>query len=309
MPTRNISVSVVMVSILVFVFACSTAKPQYMEARRIDTIAAYQGFLKNHPVSEYSNTAKTRIEEINFEMAKSVDTLSAYEQFIDASDSELFKNYANQLILKIYEDDYQKAKTVDTLEAYETYLEKYPNSIFIAECQMRIESLIWNRTIKENTAVSYYKYIYNCSSCGRHEQEARNRLNKAIKFGARIDVSTVKSSVEKILKRSDIVVVQRNPKGITTQTGSMGLQNLMDADDVLVSLAKEAQAISSIDLAKGNYESVKKLRLKHRVAGNSFNAVGFSTIIIYSEENGPTDVIFLVDGKGYFFQETGAGIY
>lgn len=309
MQPRNISVSVIVVSVLIFVFACATAKPQFKEARRIDTIAAYQEFVRNHPKSELAVTAKTRIEEINFEAAKSVHTVLAYEQFIDASNSELFKNYANQLILKIYEDDYQKAKEIASLEAYQTYLKKYPKSIFLTDCQMRIEAIVWNRTIKENTVFSYYRYLNTCSTCGRHDQEADNRFKMAVKSGVSIDVPFLKSRIEKILSRPDIVIIQTGPKGTLAHTGPMRLEKLIDAEDVSVRIAKDVQAIRAGDLATGNYESVEKLRLKHRVPENGTEGLGFSTIIVYSEENGPTDVIFIADGKGYFFQETGPGIF
>ena len=309
MQLRNISVSIIIVSVLVLFFACSTAQPQYKIARKIDTIAAYQEFIRNHPDSELTKAAETRIEEINFEKAKGVNTVSAYEQFIATSDSELFKNYANQLILKIYEDDYKKTKEINSLEAYDTYLEKYPKSIYSTDCSMRIESLIWNKTIKENTAVSYYKYLNNCSACGRHDQEARNRFLQMVKAGVAVDISLVKNSIETILSRNDIVITQKSPKGISTRTGSVRLDNLLDAEEVLVSIATDAQTTSAIDLANGKIESVKKLRLKQRVPGERSNPIGFSTIIIYSEDNGPTDIVFIAAGNGYLFQETGSSIY
>ena len=293
-----------MMIMLVLLSACSTVKPHYMEARRIDTVAAYQEFLRNHPESEFTTAAKTRIEEIKFEKAKSLNTVSAYEQFIDASHSELFKNYAHQLMQKIYETEYEKTKEIDSLEAYQAYFDKYPKSIFLTDCTMRIESLTWIKTIKENTAFSYYTYLNDCEACGRHDQEARTRLKNKIKNGVEVSLPSVKDMVEKILNRSDIVVIQKSSNSISTRTGSVSLENLMKAEEVLVSIAKEIQGISAADLAQGNFESVKKLRLKHRVAGENSNTVGFSTIMIYPEKNGPTDVIFIADGKGYLFQET-----
>ena len=303
MQTRNILFSIIIMSVLIFVYACSTAQSRYKEARSIDTIAAYQEFLKSYPEGEFAKTAKTRIENKNFEKAKSVNTVSAYEQFIDSSGSELFKNYATQKIQKIYEEDYTKAKDINSLEAYEAYIKKYPRSIYADDCNRRIESLTWFKTIKENTAFSYYNYLNNCSVCGQHDKEARNRFSKRVTAGVAIKLSSVKSKVEKILSRSDIVTVQRGPKGVSVRTGSMRLENLMDAEDVLVSIAKNVQYISAGNLEKGNFESVEKLRLKHPAQANEINAIGFGTVIIYSEKNGKTDVIFIAGGKAYYFQQ------
>jgi hypothetical protein len=309
MNPKSSSLHLVLIIVLVFLLACSSSQPQYKEARRIDTIAAYQKFLSNHPSSEYAKTAKTRIEEINFEKAKGVNSVSAYQGFISTSNSELFKNYANQLIEKIYTHEFQKTKAIDTLDAYEEYIAKYPKSTYLEDCSIRIDALMWNKTIKENNALMYYNYVYSCDVCGRHDQEAKNRLKKAIKLGRVIDYVLTKKRVEKILNRSDIVVVQRGSNGISTQSGSMRLEELRDAEEVLVRIVMGEQTISSVDLAKGNYESVKKLRLKHRVPGNSLNTIGYSTIIIYAEKDGPTEVIFIADGKGYLFQDTGSSIY
>lgn len=305
MRTRNLLFLIIIMSVLIFVYACTTAQSRYKEARSIDTITAYQEFLKSYPEGEFAETAKTRIEYKNFEKAKSVNTVSAYENFMDSSDSELFKNYATQQIRKIYDEGYIKAKEINTLEAYQAYIKKYPGSIYSEDCNKRIESLTWFKTIKENTAFSYYNYLNNCSVCGQHDKEARNRFRKRVTAGVAIKLSSVKSKVEKILSRSDIVTVQRGPKGVSARTGSMRLEKLMDAEDVLVSIAKNVQSISASDLEKGNFESVKKLHLKHRAAGSGNNSIGFDTVIIYSEENGATDVIFIAEGKAYYFQQTG----
>ena len=148
MRTRNILFFILIMSVLIFLYACATAESRYKEARSIDTIAAYQEFLKSYPEGEFADTAKTRIEYKNFEKAKSVNTVSAYAQFMDSSDSELFKNYATQQIQKIFEEGYIKAKEINTLEAYQAYSKKYPGSIYSKDCSKRIESLTWFKTIK-----------------------------------------------------------------------------------------------------------------------------------------------------------------
>jgi hypothetical protein len=309
MKTRKITLSIILLFVLVLLFACATSKSQYDEARKINTISAYQEFLSKNPSGEYTTLAQARIEGLNFEKAKTINSVSAYQSFINLSNSDLFKNYAEQRIQMIYRDDYLKAKEIDTVEAYDNYMTSYRESNYLNDCRVRIEYLEWSRAIKRHDAVGYYKYLNNCESCGQHDQEAQKRFTDAIKLGVVIDLSIVKNRINKIMSRSDIVVMISRSNSMSTQTGSMSFEALAAADEVLVNILKEEKTISITDLAKGNFESVKTLRLKNRVPINRVNTIGFSTIIFYSEENGSTDVLFIADGKGYFFQETDSDIY
>ncbi len=316
MKTRRITLSIIFLFVLVTFFACATAESQYEGARKINTISAYQEFLSKNPSGKYAKDAKTCIDALNFEKAKSVNSVSAYQSFINSSNSELFKNYAIQRIQKIYsEEEYVRVKESDTVEAYDTYMKKYPQSIYLNDCRLRIDYLEWSRAIKGNDAVSYYKYLNNCTSCDQHDKQARDRFKIKIKSGVVMDLSMVKNRIRRIMNRSDIVVMQvgsnniSSAQTISTQTGKMKLEDLSTADQVLVNILKDEKSISSGDLLKGKFESVRKLRLKNRVPISDVNTIGFNTIIIYSEEKESTDVIFIADGKGYYFKETDKDIY
>ncbi len=309
MLRKNIAVPLIIMGMLFFAYACSTAQKDYERARQLNTITAYQDFLSKHPQSDFSKHAMTRIEEKNFETAESENTIGAYQRFMDASGSELFKNYANQRILKIYTDAFEKAKANDTIEAYEKYLKDYPQSMFSKDSVHRIDEVMWSQTIKGKSALSYYKYLYNCKFCGQHDQTARNRLKRATKSGDQIDFAYVEHTVQKIIQRNDIVVIQTTPKGMSTQSGSVLLEDLTDADEVLVRILKSAQKVSSEDLAQGKYQSKLKMRLKNSIPKESANAIGFNTVIIYPEKDGPTEVIFIADGHAYAFSHKDSEIY
>ena len=309
MLTRNILISLIILTVFPIVYACSAAQKDYEKARQVDTIAAYQDFLSKHPQSDFSKTAMTRIEEKKFKMAESENTVAAYQRFINASDSELFKNYANQRIIKIYTDAFEKAKAADTIEAYEQYLEDYPQGMFLKDSLKRIDDIMWGLTIKGKSALSYYKYLYNCKYCRQHDQTAQKRLKTAAKSGDKINFAYVQHKVQKIIQRNDIVVIQTTSKGKSSQAGSMQLTELPDADEVLVRVLKDTKSVSSEDLAQGTYQSLPKMRLKNSLTGNNTNAIGFNTIIIYPDKGGPTEVIFIIDGSAYSFDHKDADIY
>lgn len=309
MKTKEITLSLILLSVIVILFACATTKSQYEDARKINTISAYQEFLIKNPSGEYATLAQTKIEGLKFEKAQAVNSVSAYESFINSSTSDLFKSYAIQRIQEIYRDDYLEAKEIDAVEAYDNYIIKYPKSKYSNDCMARIEYIEWGRALKRHDAVGYYKYLNNCRSCGQHDQEAQKRFSGKIKLGSLVDLSIAKKQIEKIMSRRDIVVMQSGSNKISTKTGPMRIEDLSSADEVLVSIMKEEKTISAVDLAKGNFESVRKLRLKNRVPMSSANKIGFSTIMFYSEENGSTDVVFIADDKGYLFKETDSDIY
>jgi len=305
---KNIVVSLFIIFVLLFTFACSSAQKDYKLARQADTITAYQAFLSKHPQSDYSKPVRTRIEEKNFEKAESENTVAGYQQFIDASNSDLFKNYANQRIVKIYTDAFEKAKASDTMEAYEQYLENYPQSMFSKDCRDRIDAMMWRLAIKGKNALSYYKYVYNCKYCRQHDETARRRLKRAAKSGDKINFDYIKHKVQQIIQKKDIVVIQTTPAGESIQSGSVQLKDLSEADEVLVRILNGDQTVSAEDLAQGSYQSRPKLRLKNSLPDDT-NAIGFNTIFFYPDKSGPTEVIFITAGHAYSFNYEGRDIY
>jgi|GEM_PF-1493179 len=72
---------------LLFIFLCSAAgcsvKPDYQEARTLDTPEAYKAFLDKHPDNkEYSPKAKKHLERVSFDEARKQDTFGGYRQFL-----------------------------------------------------------------------------------------------------------------------------------------------------------------------------------------------------------------------------------
>jgi len=50
--------------LLLFLSGCATLKSDFEQAKRIDSIQAYDEFLKKYPNSEFSNQALIRMEEL-----------------------------------------------------------------------------------------------------------------------------------------------------------------------------------------------------------------------------------------------------
>ena len=301
--------SILLTLLLLVIFACSTIQKDYEKARQTDTIAAYREFLNKYPDSNFTKPAMTRIEEKNFEKAESENTVAAYERFLEVSESDLFKNYAKQRILNIYTEAFEKAKAQNSVQAYEQYVKDYPQSMFAKESVDRIDALMWSLTIKGKSALSYYNYLNNCTYCSQHRETAQKRLNRAVRLGEKINFAYIKDKVQKIIQRKDIVVIQTTSKKISAQSGPVLLADLSNADHVLVRILIGAQTVSSDDLAQGTYQSRPKLRFKNSMPKDRDNTIGFNTIIIYPDKDGPTEVIFIADGNAYSFRYKGSDIY
>jgi len=72
---------------LLIIFLCAavgcSVRPDYQEARALDTPEAYEAFLDKHPDdAEYSPKAKKHLESLSFEEARKKDTFAVYRQFL-----------------------------------------------------------------------------------------------------------------------------------------------------------------------------------------------------------------------------------
>ena len=69
--------------ILLLAAAGCSVKPDYQEARALDTPEAYEAFLDKHPDDpDYSPKAEKHLERLRFEEAREKDTFAGYTQFL-----------------------------------------------------------------------------------------------------------------------------------------------------------------------------------------------------------------------------------
>ena len=72
-----------LVSVFLFAAAGCSVKTDYQEARSLDTIDAYEAFLDEHPDDkEYSPKARKHLERLHFEEARRQDTFDGYRKFV-----------------------------------------------------------------------------------------------------------------------------------------------------------------------------------------------------------------------------------
>lgn len=145
-------------SIVLLVFSCDTSKKHLEEAKSKDTISAYEEFLQKHPNSKYSIEAKNRL---------------------------------NQLYTK---KDWELAKSTNTVLAYEKFINEYPDSKYVEEAKTTIEKLklleqtTWKDTKNKNNMLSYYEFIKKYPN-SKYDEEAQKRIFELVmKFHSEKDL-------------------------------------------------------------------------------------------------------------------------
>jgi len=129
--------------ILLIIVACSSDKKDWQNAKQLNTIPLYEDFIKNHPESE----------------------------FVDS---------ANYLIEDIYFQNWQNAKQLDSIPVYEDYIKKYPESKFIDSVKHNIDRLIYiNAAAKKPFSIeNVLQFIYDYPE-NKFVENAKTILNQA----------------------------------------------------------------------------------------------------------------------------------
>lgn len=94
--------------LILLIVGCASVASHYSEVREIDTIEAYEEFIQKYPDSEFSNEAKEQIDELS---AKSKNTIEGYREFIARHPESDFVKEATVRIKEIFLID----KTINDL--------------------------------------------------------------------------------------------------------------------------------------------------------------------------------------------------
>lgn len=108
-----------LVTALLTVALALTACDSFPEARKADTIEAYEKYLEENPTSNYAAEAKGRLETLM----------------------------------------YEKAKTEKSLEAYDAYLKRFPRGIFHEKAIKEREVYLWEWAVDTHTPEGWDRYL------------------------------------------------------------------------------------------------------------------------------------------------------
>lgn len=150
------------VLVILVLTGCATIKGDWEKAKGLNTITAYQEFLQNHPQSEFSDDAKHRIEKLEWIKAYKLNTVDGYQRFIKEYSSSKFISEAKQRIEALEPIAWKEAMSQNTVSEYQEFVSVYPNSQYAKEAIKRIEQIIqrkWNDTLYKNTVEAYRTFL------------------------------------------------------------------------------------------------------------------------------------------------------
>ena len=225
----------------------------------------------------YNNNVKSdNLERSKWEIAQRENTIDAYLAYMDEYPQGEFSDeaYNSMIELSSRESDlFESLTTSEDITEFEDFLAQHPQSPFKRKVKTRLDSLMWQSSLKENTAEAYSNYINKVASqeiYGDYIGKAETRfkmLNQSKPVDAE-DFEQIKTAVDgffvgistkshKILSEhlAPVVVRYNNQSNLSSEqiTGQLLLQASKEGAESL-RLEAELLNLKYELLQNGNYD-------------------------------------------------------
>jgi hypothetical protein len=141
----------------------------FEEAKKLDSVEAYEEFIKKHPRSGFVTPAKDRIRELQFDEVKRINSANVYLDYIRRNPNSIYLEEAKgQAEILIFQDAARSYQA----EKYQGYLDIYPQGRFHQAAQKALE-FISVETLKQRGSIPDMETFLhaNPDSTFRHEIE------------------------------------------------------------------------------------------------------------------------------------------
>ncbi len=132
----------------------------------------------------YNKDVKSgNLERSKWEVAQRVNTVDSYLTYMDEYPQGDYMNEAYNKMLSLKNEEtesWQNLMTSESTLEFTTFLEQYPESPYQRKVKSRLDSLVWQSTLKENSSQGYSDYIKRSTLgeiSGDYIGEAQKRLN------------------------------------------------------------------------------------------------------------------------------------
>lgn len=194
-----------LVSTLLIMLGCSSAKEDWNKATAAGTVAAYQDYLNKHPAGEHSSDALNRIHSLQddaaWAQARQTNTVAAYQDYLEKQPAGSHTKDAQDAVTAQQRSaDWQTAQTTGTVAALQDFLKKYPDGSEADQARAKLADL-----------TGYRVQI----AAAKNEQQAQREKEKlGTKYGKVIH---------------DVVVVSDSKRGYTVASQPMSQTQAQDA--------------------------------------------------------------------------------
>lgn len=225
----------------------------------------------------YNNNVRSdNLERSKWEIAQRYNTIDAYLAYMDEYPQGVFSDDAYNSMIELSNKEshlFESLTTSEDITEFADFLEQYPQSPYQRKVKSRFDSLMWQSSLKENTAEAYSNYINKVASQEIHgdyigKAETRFKmLNQSTPVDAE-DFEQIKTAVDgffvgistkshKILSEhlAPVVVRYNNETNLSSEqiTGQLLLQASKEGAESL-RLEAELLNLKYELLPNGNYD-------------------------------------------------------
>ena len=146
---------------------------EFRMAKNVNTVEAYQQFIDNQPVSKETDEAKQLRNALAYRQTVAENTIEAYERFINAYPSA---KEADAALFNVHNIAYRNAEAINTEQSYRDYIKKYPFSPFAEEAKEQANRIQYVEETKKGDWISYKKYINRHPENKKLVEVAKNNI-------------------------------------------------------------------------------------------------------------------------------------
>lgn len=153
---------------IVMSLGCGPKSEAWLRAKQEDTPEAYRRFLHAEPGSKFADTAKQRMEKLDWEEAVLHQTAQSWDAYLLNHPTSDRADEARRNL----EEARWKAAVAGGKARLQIFLSNHPDSAHAPEAAQRLDDLDWEAARADDTAKSYGLYLEKHFS-GAHADEAR----------------------------------------------------------------------------------------------------------------------------------------
>ena len=184
--TRMAPILVVLVAFLVLAAGCSSENKHWEEAQAVDTIEAYESFLEQHPEGKFRDQAMVRIASVALDEARLIGTVEAYQRWLELYPDNTL---APEVGAQIQEIDFRGAEEEDTVAAYQAFLAKYPEGEFATRTREILHKIYPAFTPEESLDIPEISRIVAKGGITFRQEEGKEGLEALYAGSLKMNVS------------------------------------------------------------------------------------------------------------------------
>lgn len=122
--------------VILLIFSCSNPSKEWENTEKLNTIEAYENFIKKHPSSDFTGKAKVKIEELKWQNAIDLNKVEEFKRYLANYPQGRFSVQAISAVETLH---WQDAEIKNSVDGYEIFLKEHPNSQFANRARLAIE--------------------------------------------------------------------------------------------------------------------------------------------------------------------------